>query len=204
MTLPNLRHIGLSIPLAIVAGLAGVWVAKPPAVRSVTIPPETSMSVRLDQTLASNQSRPGDQFDATLSGPVWVNGAVAIPEGARIKGKVVDARPSDSLEGTARLRVTLSYIKMNGKLYELHTTDVVQYGRGYKKRDREFAAGGAGGGALRGALADRGKGDLIGSPVGTGAGVVGAATTGKKNVRMPVETPLNFRLIEPLVVAVKD
>jgi hypothetical protein len=200
MVLPMLRYIALSIPCAIVFGLAGVWVAKPPAVRSMTVPPGTFMSVRLDQELASDQNRPGDEFEATLTDPVWVNGKVAIPEGAQIKGKVVDACAWAGLQGTARLRLTLNSIETNGSTSELHTTDVARYGSGYIKQNWEFIGGGAGGGASVGALADRGKGELIEAPVGTGAGVVGAAAAGRKNVRMPAETGLKFRLIEPLIV----
>ncbi|HVA01091.1 MAG TPA: hypothetical protein VMV34_05470, partial [Terriglobia bacterium] len=84
MTLPRLRYIAMGAPLAIVTGLAGVWIAKPSGVTSLTVARGTTVQIRLDESLASNQSKPGDQFGATLTEPVWVDGKVAIPQGARI------------------------------------------------------------------------------------------------------------------------
>lgn len=198
MTLPRLRYIALSAPLAIATGLAGVWIAKPSGVTRLTVVRGTSVQVRLDQPLASNQSRPGDRFEATLTAPVWVDGQVAIPEGAEIEGKVVDAFPSIKQEGPARLRLTLNSLKMNRMIYELHTTDVARYGSGYVNPHWEFAGGGAGPGALPSPLAKGGRGMLIGAPVGAGAAA--SPVLGSKNVRMPAETSLKFRLIEPLIL----
>jgi hypothetical protein len=203
MTPSRLMYFAMSIPLAIAVGLAGIWVTKPPAVVSLTVPPGTSVKVRLDQALASDESRPGDEFEATLTDPVWVNGKVAIPQGAQVKGKVVDARASSGVQGAARLRLTLNSIDTNGGTYELHTTDVAQYGSGNEKQNWELAGGGTDGGALMGALAGGAKSTLIGAPVGAGARGAAPAITSPENVRMPAETQLKFRLIEPLVVAVK-
>jgi hypothetical protein len=63
---------------------------------------------------------------------------------------------------------------------------------GKGKRDAEFIGGGAGLGALVGALAGGGKGAAIGAAAGAGAGTAGAAATGKKEVEYPAETRLVF------------
>ncbi len=49
----------------------------------------------------SNQSRPGDHFDATVCEPVVVHGKTAIPQGAHAGGLVLDARQSGRLMGRA-------------------------------------------------------------------------------------------------------
>jgi hypothetical protein len=56
--------------------------------------------------------------------------------------------------------------------------------------------GGSGLGALIGGLAGGGRGALIGAGAGAGAGAAGAAFTGKKQVSIPAETVLTFRLDE--------
>ncbi|MCL5004926.1 MAG: hypothetical protein M1404_00180 [Acidobacteria bacterium] len=189
------------MPFVIAVGLAAIWVMDQAATVSVTVPPGTSVKVRLDQALASDQSRPGDQFKATLIDAVRVNGKVAIPEGAQIEGKVVDANAPGGLQRTAQLRLTLDSIKADGITYELHTTDVTQYGSGHNRLNAGFVVG-AGGGTLVDAVAGGAEEARIRAAAGDGIGSV--AITGRKNVRMPAETPLEFRLIEPLVVQSKS
>ena len=60
--------------------------------------------------------------------------------------------------------------------------------------------GGAGAGAVIGALAGGGKGAAIGAAVGAGAGTAGTAFTGNKDIVLPTETIVNFRLLQPLEV----
>ncbi len=48
-----------------------------------------------------------------------------------------------------------------------------------------------------------GKGVLIGGSIGAGAGTATSLITGKKNVRLPPETPLTFTLAEPLTINAK-
>ncbi|HUZ47667.1 MAG TPA: hypothetical protein VMW54_13600 [Terriglobia bacterium] len=201
MKWPRQRYASVGIPVAIALGVAGVWVTKPPAAVRVTIPAGTVLKIRLGQALASDQSRPGDEFEATLTQPVSIGGAVAVPEGARIIGKVVDARPAGSLKGTARLRLTLNCVVMNGWNYEVHTTDVAEYGSGYQT-PHWAAAGGRKRGALGGVPVGVGT-SLVGSSAGAGAGAAGAAKPLGRDVRMPATTALEFRLIEPLAVAVQ-
>ena len=196
MSLPRMRLIALGAPLAIVMGLAGIWIAKPSGVVLLKVARGTSVQVRLDQPLASDVSKPGDQFTATMIEPVWVDGKVAIPQGARIHGKVVDALPFGKPEGPARLRLTLNSIRMDHTVYELNTTDVAQYGSGYVDRHWEFA----GSGSLPGELSSRGRGMLIGALPAARAGIIAPPVPETKDVRMPAEAPLEFRLIEPLVV----
>ena len=54
--------------------------------------------------------------------------------------------------------------------------------------------GGSGFGALVGGLAGGAKGLLIGGPAGAAAGTATAFFTGRKQVTMPAETLVSFRL----------
>ena len=74
----------------------------------------------------------------------------------------------------------------------------VQAGKG--KRTAGIIGGGAGVGALIGGLAGGGKGALIGGLAGAGAGTAGAAYTGNKDVVIPSESVITFRLTAPVTV----
>ena len=60
--------------------------------------------------------------------------------------------------------------------------------------------GGTGAGALIGGIAGGGKGALIGGLVGAGAGTAGAAFTGNKDLQIPAETAVTFRLANSITV----
>ncbi|HWZ83149.1 MAG TPA: hypothetical protein VNW47_11015 [Terriglobales bacterium] len=170
----------------------------------VTVPELTSIRVTLDQALTSNQSRPGDRFDATVAEPISVSDKVVIPQGAHVRGVVVDARESGRLRGRARLQLALQSIEVDGKQYEIRTASSHRIGGNHKKRNFAWIGGGAGGGLLIGALAAGGKGALIGGPIGAGAGTAVAFFTGKKDIRLPAETQLTFKLAEPVTVELKS
>jgi hypothetical protein len=72
------------------------------------------------------------------------------------------------------------------------TVDRVEQGKG--KRTAVLTGGGGGLGALIGGLAGGGRGALIGGLAGAGAGATGSAFTGNKELVIPAETYLTFRL----------
>jgi hypothetical protein len=93
---------------------------------------------------------------------------------------------------------------VNGKEYEVHTASNDRVGGRHKKRNIALIAGGGGGGALIGAIAAGGKGALIGGPIGAGAGTAVAYFTGKKDIHLPAESQLTFRLSEPVTINAKS
>jgi hypothetical protein len=172
----------------------------PPAETQITIPAGDRIRVRLVDTIGSARNRSGDTFAATLDQPIVVDGEVVVPRGANVTGRVVSARPSGHLKTPASLAVTLTSIDVDGQSYEVRTSDRSWAGRSHKKHDAKWIAGAGGAGALIGALVGGGKGAAIGAGVGAGGGTATAYATGKKDIVLPSETPLNFRLREPVTI----
>ena len=98
------------------------------------------------------------------------------------------------------LSLVLESVTVNGGAYDVKTSSVSRYLKGKGKRTATLIGGGVGGGALIGGLAGGGKGALIGAAVGAGAGTAGAAYTGGKDIVLPAESALSFKLAEPITV----
>ena len=169
----------------------------------VTLPDATTIHVTLNQVVASDDNRPGDQFEATVSEPIVVGDKTVIPQGATVEGLVVDAHHSGRLMGRARLQLALESVTIDGKSYDISTASRTTIGGKHRNRNLALIGGGAGGGALIGAVAADGRGVLIGGPIGAGVGTAAALVTGKKDIRLPVETPLMFTLAKPVTINVK-
>src|SRR3954464_8727495 len=164
--------------------------------KTYTVPAGTIVSVRLGDTLPAKTSQPGQDFDATVAEPVGVEGKEVIPAGADAHGTVVDAKGLGHFKGGALLKIALTSIKD----YKVQSESVNRAAKGKGKRSAVMIGGGAGAGALIGALAGGGKGAAIGALAGGGAGTAGAYFTGNKEVVLPAETMVSFKLLQPVEV----
>lgn len=164
---------------------------KPSAVPE-TLPAGTVITVKLSNAVGSKISQTGERFTATVAEPVEVNGRVAIPAGAPAEGVVSEAAPLGRFKGGALLRLRL---ESAGGFPVQATLTRSEKGKG--KRSAVMIGGGAGLGALIGGLAGGGKGAAIGAAAGAGAGTGGAAFTGNKEITLPAESAIAFKLAQP-------
>ena len=153
------------------------------------LPAGTVITVKLTNSLGSKLSQSGDRFTATVAEPVEVNGRVAIPAGAPAEGVVSEAAPLGHFKGGALLRLRLE--SAGGFPVQASLT---RSEKGKGKRSAVLIGGGTGLGALIGGLAGGGKGAAIGAVAGAGAGTGGAAFTGNKEIVIPAESAVAFKL----------
>ncbi len=174
-----------------------------PTYRPVAVPEGTNLVVVMNQSLSSASNHAGDRFDASLAAPLVIGGKTVLPKGARVTGEVTAAKESGRLQEPGSLRLTLRSIDVGGKEVALETSAISFKGQSHKKRNVAMIGGGTGAGALIGGLAGGGKGALIGGAIGAGAGTAGAYATGKKDVSVPAEQRINFRLTKAVTVQVQ-
>ena len=164
--------------------------------KPLVVPAGTVLTVSLGQAVGSKISQPGQSFSATLAQPVVVNGETAFAKGATASGTVVDAKPLGKFKGGAMLQLTLNSIAD----LPVETSSVVRTEKGKGKRTAALVGGGAGLGAIIGGLAGGGKGAAIGALAGAGAGTAGTAYTGNKEIELPAESAVSFKLEKSIEV----
>src|SRR5882762_10121408 len=90
-------------------------------VQGATIPPGTSVRVRLLETLDTNRNRAGDRFTASLDEPVVSGDRVVLPKGTTFHGRIVESKPSGRFKGRAVMSLRLDSFTLNGRSYEIHS-----------------------------------------------------------------------------------
>jgi hypothetical protein len=164
------------------------------AAQPLTIPQDVAFRIRLDDTLTSVDSQPGDPFSSTVlsQGPY---------QGARVYGHISSIDPSGRLTGHTEMVLQFDRLIMpDGRTARIHAEIIQLYHApsgetvgvenailsGSKGRSTAVSTGvGAGAGALFGALFAGGKGAGIGSIIGGAAGLGTTAFRGSAKITLP-------------------
>lgn len=177
---------------------AGAPVVQP---ADVKVAAGTALAIRINQHISVKTNQAGDHFDGEIVEPVvGDNGSVILPKGTPVNGIVDASHKRGRFKGASILELRLTSLTLNGTRYPLATNDLTQTKKGKGKRSAAMIGGGAGAGMLIGGLASGGTGMLIGGLAGAGAGTAAGALTGNKDIDIPAESIVKFRLANTLTI----
>ena len=167
----------------------------------VNIAAGTSLAIRINEHISVKHSVPGDHFSGEIVEPVaGENNQTIIPKGTPVSGVVVASHQRGHFKGSSLLELRLTSLTLNGTRYPLETRDYARSKKGKGKRTAAFIGGGTGLGMLIGGIASGGTGLLIGGLAGAGAGTGAAALTGNRDLDIPAESIVHFKLADTLTL----
>jgi hypothetical protein len=198
------QHDGLYVPPAAEPAVVAPPAPPAPEPHVVTLPAGTVLSIRLGETLSTDHNYTGDTFRGTLLAPVIMDGFIIADKGSKILGRVVSAQSAGHMAGVSGLTLALSEIHTtDGQRVQVQTNVYERRGNSNVGQETAKIAGGAALGAIIGAVAGGGKGAAIGAGAGGAAGTGAVLFTHGKPAIVENETPLTFRLANPVTITEK-
>ena len=163
----------------------------------VVLPVGTEVAVRTNERIDSRDVVEGQTFSAQIEEDIRdTDGSVAIPRGS--DARLVTRR----VENNGDITLDVDSITVAGRRYRVSTANEELQNRrdgiGGNERTGKYVGGGAVLGAIIGAIAGGGKGAAIGAASGAGAGAAAQIITRGREVHVPAESVIRFRLDTPL------
>ncbi len=171
-----------------------------PTFRDVSVPAGTEIPVRITQTLDSESTQEGSSFSGVVTREVVADGAVVIPAGSGVSGRVSAAHEAGHYKGHSLLTLQLTAVNRHGRSIALSTEDYTVEGKNRGTNSAEKIGGGAAVGAILGGIFGGGKGAAIGGLAGGGGGAAYQGFTRGQQVSIPSETVIRFRLASSVSV----
>jgi hypothetical protein len=173
----------------------------PPVPVNATIPAGTMLTIRIDQRISVKTSRAGERFTGEIVEPILAgDNSVLVPKGALVGGVVDVSHRRGHFKGRSLLELRLTSLTTNGTKYLLTTRDLSESKKGKGRRSAALIGGGTVLGMIVGGATTGGVGVAVGGLVGGGAGTAVAGLTGNRDLDIPAESIVRFKLSEDLVV----
>ncbi len=83
-----------------------------PIERTITIPANTSIQVRITDPLTSKTAKANDHFHGTVAAVVFADGALAIPVGTPVLGRVASAKPAGHFIAEAKMALEITTLRL--------------------------------------------------------------------------------------------
>jgi hypothetical protein len=180
-----------------IPALVAIFLFTALATAQTSLPSGTEIKVLTD-TAIDIKVPSARKYSATVREDVLdANGKVAIPRNSRAQ---LIAEAVDKNE----ISLAIHSVTVNGRNYVISTTSTTRSGQkegiGKNKRTAMWVGGGALAGTIIGAIAGGGKGAAIGALAGGAAGAGGQVLTRGKQINIPAETELRFKLAEDVTL----
>jgi hypothetical protein len=167
----------------------------------ITVPEKTTLALSLETALSSETAAAGDEFTATLSKAVAVEGFEALPAGSRIRGHVSHAEGAGKVSGRGSLALELDVLEIpDGDRVDIQAEPLAFDARSTKKKDAGVIGGLAGVGAVVGGIIGGKKGAVVGGAAGGGAGTGVVLSTRGEEVVLPQGAAFSARLSSPFTI----
>lgn len=186
--------------LIAIAALAASQMAA--AQTRITVPAGTRLLIRMIDSVDSSKQQVGYRFTARLETNLQAEDVVVAPRGATVYGRLANAKSAGRMSGGSEVTLGLTDIVINGTAYPLLTSTYEMRAEGQGGKTARRVVGGTGLGALVGGIAGGGRGAAIGAATGAATGTAVAAGTKGKQVSVPSESLLEFRLEQPVTLPV--
>jgi hypothetical protein len=168
---------------------------------TITLPPGTWVTVRVNEPLSSDHNQTGDAFTGTLLEPIVANGLLIARRGQTVTGLVSEAKKAGRVSGVSHLGLEITGIQLtDGRQVQVKTKLMERRGNTSYGRDAAAIGATTAVGAAIGAGVNGGVGAGVGAAAGLVASTIGVMLTrGRATVVYP-ETPLTFGLETPLTL----
>jgi hypothetical protein len=169
--------------------------------RRLQAPAGTELVVRTVETIDSRTAGANQVFSGIVEQAVTDGAGLVIIPGRSSVQLMIRQMSSGGATGSPEMMLDVQSITIAGRRYLVSTDDMVlesDTGVGKNRRTADAVGGGAALGGIIGAIAGDGKGAAIGGLVGGAGGAGAQVLTRGRDVQVPAETLLRFRLDKPV------
>lgn len=202
-----LLALATTIALAMMSAVAQTSQTAPQGPQTVNVqngmlPSGTQLSIRTDQDITADSQSVGQTYQAEIANDVVdQNGRVVIPKGSPARLTIANLSSGTMGVGNNQVALALQSVTVNGRDLNLQSDTQTASGNrgiGANKRTGEYVGGGAVLGTVIGAVAGGAKGAILGAVLGGAAGGTAQVLTRGKEVKVPAESVLTFKLDQPV------
>ena len=168
------------------------------------LPAGTQLVILTNEAVDSKTAAANQLYSAQVNQDVIdSSNELIVPKGSPAQ-LMIRTVSSGGVTGSSQITLDIQSITVNGRRYNVTTTDLKEKGRsglGANTRTAEMVGGGAVIGTIIGAIVGHGKGAAIGAAVGAAGGAGAQVLTKGKQVIIPAETTLKFSLDQSVTLA---